>query len=115
MPIPTGFNNTVRLVSATPVVAADINTELATQNSAGYSMTSLVFIDSDNAALLFVKQDATYAEIGPQKVNLVAASQAAIDADKATEIATGYWPTGMFVTPGGDLLICYQQLEVIAP
>jgi hypothetical protein len=112
MPIPAGFDNTVILVNATPVAASDINTEIATQNAADYVVSSIEFIDADNVALLFMKNDiATYGYSIDQKVNLVAANQAAVDADKAAEVVNGYWPTGIFVTPGGDLLVLYQLLD----
>lgn len=114
MPIPAGFDNTVILVSATPVAASDINTEIAAQNGNDYAVSSMEFIDADNVALLFLKMDsATYGYPLDQKVNQVAATQAAIDADKAAEIANGYWPTGIFVTPGDDLLILYQLLDAV--
>jgi hypothetical protein len=101
----------VRLVAGAPIGAAEINAELATQNAAGYWMTSLEFIDANNAVLLFGKMAAAYGYTALQKVNLVTATQGAIDADKATEIAGGYWPTGLFTTPGGALLIAYQLLD----
>ncbi len=101
----------VRLVAGAPIGAAEINAELATQNAASYWMTSLEFIDANNAVLLFGKMNAIYGYTALQKVNLVAATQMAIDADKATEIALGYWPTGLFITPGGALLIAYQLLD----
>jgi hypothetical protein len=68
-------------------------------------------VDANTVALLFVKQDAIYGYTTEQKVNLVAANQSAIDSDKATEIANGYWPTGIFVTPGGGLLVQYALLD----
>lgn len=113
MPVPPGFDNTVRLVTGSPVGATEINAELATQNTANYWMTSLEFIDANNALLLFVKQDPAYITTQPQKVNLVTASQAALDADKATETADGYWPTGIFVTPSGATLVLYQLIDEI--
>lgn len=113
MPIPPNFDNTVRLVSGTPVGVTEINAELATQNTAGYWATSIEFVDADNALILFVKFDAIFGEASPQKVNAVTVSQAAIDADKVTETALGYWPTGIFVTPGGVALILYQELGTI--
>lgn len=111
MPIPSGFDNTVRHVNATPIAASDINTELTTQNGAGYWCTDIKFSTADDAFLVFVKTDeSTYGYPMLQKVNLVTQSQAALDADKATETANGYWPTGVFITPGGDLLVLYNQL-----
>jgi hypothetical protein len=110
MPIPSGFDNMVRLVTGAPISATEINAELATQNAAKYWMTSLEFIDANNAVLLFGRMAEVYGFTALQKVNLVAATQLAIDADKATEIAGGYWPTGLFITPGG-LLILYQLLD----
>ena len=116
MPIPSGFDNMARLVTGSPVGASDINAELATQNAASYWMTSLEFIDANTSVLLFGKFNAAYGYTALQKVNAVTASQAAIDADKATEIAGGYWPTGLFVTHGGALLILYQLLvESVLP
>lgn len=111
MPIPAGFDNTVRLVTGSPVGASEINAELTTQNAAEYWATSLEFVDANNALLLFGKFDAAaYGYTQAQKVNLVSGSQAAIDADKATETASGWWPTGIFVTPGGAILILYQRI-----
>jgi hypothetical protein len=110
MASPPSFNNTVILVTGSPVGASEINAELVTQNVAGYWMTSLEFVDANNAVLLFVKNNTAYTPAKDQKVNAVAVSQAAIDADKATEIASGWWPTGIFVTPGADLLILYSEL-----
>lgn len=111
MPIPTGFDNTVRLVTGAPVGASEINSELATQNGAGYWMTALTFIDANTASLLFVKVDTTYVDAQPQKVNAVSANQSAADTDKAAETPDGYWPTGVFATPGGSFLILYQQID----
>jgi propanediol dehydratase large subunit len=112
MPIPAGFDNTVRYVNAVPVAAADLNAEIATQNAASFWMTDLKFVDNNNALLLFVKTDfVTLGYTAEQKVNLVALSQAAIDADKATEIAGGYWPTGIFPAPDGRVFILYQLLD----
>jgi uncharacterized membrane protein YdbT with pleckstrin-like domain len=112
MPIPAGFNNTVRYVTNTPVAAADINAEIATQNGADYAVSSIEFINANEVVLLFLKMDSSiYGYSLSQKVNLVAANQAAIDADKAAEIVNGYWPTGMFITPAGALLILYQLLD----
>jgi hypothetical protein len=108
MPIPTGFDNLVRRVTATPVTAADINTEISTQNGAGYWMTSLIFTNADNVFMLFAKNLSGFT--WPQKVNIVAQTQAALDADKATEEANGNYPTGVFATPGGDLIVFYQAL-----
>ncbi len=109
MPVPPGFDNTVRRVNATPVAASDINTEISTQNTAGYYLTDIKFTDADNAFLLFVKDFAD--TLYPQKVNEVTQTQVALDADKTTEVADGYWPTGVFTTPGGALLVLYQQLD----
>ena len=111
MPIPSGFDNMARVVTGGPVGATEINAELATQNAASYWMTSLEFVDANTAVILFGKFNAAYGFTALQKVNAVAANQAAVDADKATEIAGGYWPTGIFVTPGGALLIGYQLLD----
>lgn len=111
MPIPANFDNTVRVVTGSPVGATEINAELTTQNGAGYWLTSLVFVDANTALLLFVKTDVIVGYGSPQKVNLVAANQAAMDADKVAETPGGYWPTGFYVTPGGDALVQYQQLD----
>lgn len=113
MPIPSGFDNTIRVVTGSPVGATEINAELATQNAAGYWMTSLEFVDANTALLTFVKNNAAYGYTADQKVNQVAANQSAMDADKATEILTGFWPTGTFVTPGGVALVQYQALDTI--
>jgi hypothetical protein len=113
MPIPPGFDNTIRAVTGSPVGATEINAELATQNAAGYWMTSLEFVDANTALLTFVKNDTIYGYTADQKVNAVAANQSALDADKATETADGYWPTGVFVTPGGVALVQYQALDSV--
>lgn len=111
MPIPAGFDNSVILVTGSPVGAAAINAELSTQNAAEYWATSIEFVDANNALILFCKFDAAaYGYMQAQKVNLVTATQVAIDADKATETASGWWPTGIFVTPGGATLILYQRI-----
>lgn len=110
MPVPPGFDNTVRVVTGSPVGPTEINAELATQNAAGYWMTSLEFVDANTGLLLFVKNDASYGYTADQKVNAVAATQGAMDADKATEILDGYWPTGLFITPGGSALVLYQLI-----
>lgn len=110
MALPPSFNNTVRIVTGTPVGTAEINAELATQNLAGYWATSIEFIDEDTAAILFVKNNSIFGYDAPQKVNQVTASQVAVDADKTAETALDYWPTGIFVTPGGNFLILYQQI-----
>lgn len=112
MPIPAGFDNTVRLVSAVPITAAALNAEIATQNAAQFWVTDIKFIDDDNATLLFVKTDfGTLGYDAEQKVNNVAVTQGAIDADKAAETPDGYWPTGMFPAPDGTLFILYQLLD----
>lgn len=110
MPVPPSFDNTVRVVTGSPVGATEINAELTTQNAAGYWLMSMEFVDTDTALLLFGKNDASYGYTADQKVNLVAATQVAMDADKATETFDGYWPTGLFVTPGGDVLVLYQLI-----
>lgn len=108
MPTPPGFNNHVRKVAATE---GDINTELAAQNLAEYWATDIKFMD-DDAYMLFCKnQLALFSETFPQKVNAVANTQAALDADKTTEQAAGYWPTGVFPAPDGTLFILYQKLD----
>lgn len=111
MPIPAGFDNIVRLVTGSPVGATELNSEIATQNAAGYWMYGFYFVDANTAVLIFGKYNAAYGYTANQKVNAVAANQAAIDADKATETASGYWPTGLVVTPGGSLMIAYQLLD----
>lgn len=112
MPIPTGFNNQVRRVTASPVTASDINTEISAMNADDFYMTDLKFTDANNAFLLFAKNlDASIT--WSQKVNEVTQTQAALDADKATEEADGNYPTGVFVTPGGALLVFYQTLQIV--
>lgn len=113
MASPPGFNNTVIVVTGSPVGPTEINAELATQNAAGYWMTSMEFVDANTALLLFVKTNAIYGYTADQKVNQVAANQSAMDADKAAETPDGWWPTGIFVTPGGDALVLYQQLDSV--
>lgn len=108
MPIPTGFDNKIRRVTASPVAASDLNTEIAAQNTAGYWISDIKFTDANNAFLLVAKSFDT--TTWGQKVNLVTQTQAALDADKATEEGNGNYPTGVFVTPGGGLLVLYQQL-----
>lgn len=112
MPVPFGFTNLVRLITGAPISATEINAEIATQNAANYWFTSLEFIDANNAVALFSKFDATaYGYTADQKVNTVAATQVAIDADIAAEVPNGYMPTGLFITPGGSLLILYQLIN----
>lgn len=114
MPIAAGFDSKVMHLNATPIAASDINTMLTAENGDDYSCTSIEFIDANNAVLLFLKSNSVaYGEPVNQKVNLVTASQAAIDTDKATEVALNFWPTGIFVTPGGGLLILYQELGAL--
>lgn len=113
MAVPIGFDNKIRLVVGSPVGADEINGELATQNAVGYWMTSLEFLGANNCLMLFCKTGAEVPETAPQKVNLVAVSQSAINADKNAEESGGFWPTGVFITPGGDLLVFYQQLAVM--
>lgn len=110
MAAPPSFNNTVILVTGSPVGTTELNAEITTQNTAGYWITSIEWKDANNALTLFVKSNYTFAPTAAQKVNLVTATQAAIDSDKATEIANGWWPTGIFITPGGALLILYTEL-----
>lgn len=110
MPTPPGFNNHVRRID-TPT-AANLNTEIAAQNLAEYWLTDIKFLDEDTAFLLFCKNSQSILGISyNQKVNEVAADQWSIDADKTTEQAIGYWPTGIFPTPGGTLLIGYTHLD----
>lgn len=111
MPTPPGFNNTLRLIA--PATLADLNLELATQNAAAYWCTDIRFVDASTAVLLFVHTDvAAYGYPTTQKLNLVAATQAVLDADKTTEQGLGYWPTGSVVTPDGELYVLYQLLNV---
>lgn len=110
MPLATGFDTKVRLVTNSPVAAADINAEISTQNAAGYACGSIVFSDDDNALLFFTRAgDAPLDQVFPQKVNLVGLSQAALDADKATETADDWWPTGVFTTPAGLVFVLYSD------
>lgn len=112
MPTPPGFNNHVRKVDANQTA---INDELASKNLDQYWATDIKFIE-DSAYLLFVKnQLALFGETFNQKVNVVSQSQAALDADKTTEQASGYWPTGIFPAPDGTLFILYQQLDSPPP
>ena len=103
--------NIIRIVTGSPVAVADINTEIATQNAAGYQFTSLEYIDSDTVAVMFSKMPSGYYYDLAQKLNLVTASQAAVDADIATEDANNFLPTGIFISDGGDLLVGYQQTQ----
>ncbi len=100
----------VRLVTNTPIAAADLNAELTTQNGAGYACGLLVFVDDDNALLHFTRAgDDPLDNVFPQKVNLVGLSQAALDADKATEEADDHWPTGVYTTPAGLVFVMYTD------
>lgn len=102
------FDNKVTIVTATPVTAADLNTAIATLNAAGYWVSFIQFVDANTAALLAILTNVTaYGNPATQKVNQVAANQAAVDADKTTEAALDYLPTGLSLTPGGALLIIY--------
>lgn len=104
--LPDGFDNTVIVTAAD---AASINAELATMNAADYLATDIKF-DGSHALLLFGKNvGADFVASAPQKVNVVAATQVALDADKATEAADGYVPTGVFAD-GTTVLVLYQQL-----
>lgn len=111
MPIPPGFDNSIFIVTGSPVSSTDVNSEIATRNSSGYWLMSLEFYDNETVLLLFGKQDAGIFGFLEQKVNPVTADQASINSDKAAETANGYWPTGMFITPGGTLWILYQLLD----
>lgn len=110
-PLPSGFDNKVRIVTNTPVVAADINAELTAQFALNYWCFNIIFTDADNAFMIFGRFN-DLVEGAPQKVNLVAQTQAAIDADKTTQLIDGYYPTGLFATPDGDLLILYSQVAL---
>ena|SRR5687767_3226441 len=110
MPLPTGFDTTIRLVTNTPIGAADLNGEISARNAAGYACGDIKFIDDDNALLFFTRAgDDPLDNVLPQKVNLVAMSQVALDADKATETANDYWPTGFFITPAGLIFVMYTD------
>lgn len=110
MPLPTGFDTKVVLVTNTPVGAADLNAELTAENAAGYACGSIVFTDDDNALMFFTRAgDDPLDNVFPQKVNQVTMSQVAIDADKATEVANDYYPTAIFTTPAGLLFIMYSD------
>lgn len=114
MPIPTGFDQTTDLVTASPVTASDLNTAIAARNAADYQLVQVVFLGTDVAALLFAKNAAaaTIATIAQLVTQLAAPDQAAIDADKAAQTVEGYWPTGVGVFPNGDLLTVYAQIDV---
>lgn len=117
MPIPTGFDNKVVVVS--PITATDLNTALTTLNAAGYWVTDLRLSTSGDALLLACKTNTgagAYGYTADQKVNLVDIDQTALDADKATETGDGYWPTGIFIDPADDtqVFVLYSQLEVVA-
>lgn len=108
MPVPSGFDTKVRLVSNTPIAASDLNTEISTQNGAGYTMIDLKFLDDDNAFLTFIRAgDPPLDAVTPQKIKLVAANQAALDLDNATEQALGYYPLVTYTTPAGLLFVQY--------
>jgi len=110
MPLPTGFDTKVRLVSNTPVGAAQLNAEITTQNGNGYACGAIAFVDDDNALLFFTKAgDGDLANVYPQKVNQVAATQVALDADKATEAGNDYFPTSVYTTPAGVVFVMYQD------
>lgn len=113
MPTPPGFDN--KVIRVTTPTAANINTELAAQNLELYWATSIEFLPDESAAFILFCKTATALFGNPfnQKVNQVAANQAAIDADKAAELPLGFWPTGIFITPGGSLFILYQQLDEV--
>lgn len=111
MPIAPGFDNQIRRVTASPVTAGDLNTEIAARLDDDYYMSDLKFTDADNAFLFFAKNLDPSVTWG-QKVNEVAQTQVALDADKATEEGNGFYPTGVFTTPGGTLLVFYQQLTI---
>ncbi len=114
MPIPTGFDNKVVVVN--PITASDLNTALSTLNAASYWVTDMRLSDTGDALLLACKTatgGGAYNYTADQKVNEVLIDQSALDADKATETANGYWPTGIFldpVTPGS----VFVQLDVAA-
>jgi len=108
MPVPTGFDNKVRVTTDD---ATALNAEVATQNAADYLLFSVAFDGAGTALLLFGKNaGAAYVPTAPQKVNAVAATQGAVDADAATESADGYVPTGIF-TNGTTAYVLYQQLD----
>jgi hypothetical protein len=110
MPLITGFDTKVRHVTNTPVGAADLNTEITTQNGNGYACGAIVFTDDNNALLFFTRAgDAPLDQVFPQKVNQVAATQVALDADKATEAGNDYYPTAVFTTPAGLLFVMYSD------
>jgi hypothetical protein len=110
MPTPPGFNNTV--IHVTFPTLGGLNAVIEDQNNTGYWLTDLRFIGSTDAFLLFCKYNiGIYGYVADQKLNQVAANQASLDADKATENDSGYWPTGIFPTPDAELFVLYQQLD----
>lgn len=111
MPIPTGFDNKVTYLTASPVAAADLNGVLTTANGAGYWCSDIKFADDNTALMLFGKMSAIYGYSAPQKVNEVGLSQGALDADKAAQVLLGYWPTGVFPRPDGTLFVLYQLID----
>lgn len=115
MPLPTGFDTMVRLVSNVPIAAADLNGEIATQNGNGYACSGITFLDDDNALLVFIRAgDPPLDAVLPQKVNLVAATQVALDADKAAEVAGDNWPTSAYTTPAGLVFVMYTDYGGLA-
>lgn len=109
MPVPTGFQNKVRVTGLT---TTDINAELASQNAAGWWLTDLRFTPGlGQAVLLLVNtSNPAYAATVPQKVNAVDIDQAAIDADIATEFVDHNWPTGIFVYDDATVYVLYSGL-----
>jgi len=112
MPIYPTFNNKIIYITASPVAASDINSVLATQNTAGFWATDIRFTSANDAFILFVKTNTgAYGDSADQKVNLISGNQAALDADAGIEAGAGYYPTGIFPTPGGSLLVFYTLLD----
>jgi hypothetical protein len=102
------YDNKVIIVTGSPVTVSDLNTAIAGANSDQYWVQYVQFIDANTAALLAnFYNGASFGFDATQKVNQVAANQAAVDADKAAEALNDYMPTGLSLTPGGDFLILY--------
>jgi hypothetical protein len=110
MPLPTGFDTKITLLTATPIADTDINSILTTQNAAGYACGAITFVDDDNALLFFTRAgDAPLDQVIPQRVAEVAMTQLALNAEKAAQEADGYYTTSVFVVPvSGTVFVMYS-------
>lgn len=107
MPVPPGYQTIIRIVTSPSATA--LNSEISTQNDAGYTMGDLRFTDDLGTAILMFTKATGYTPLA-QKVNEVNVDQTDINDDVAAEALDHNWPTGIFLYGDLSVFIAYTKL-----